>query len=1161
MNHKLNKALFKSLNESIRVPFIVIDHKGKVLSCNEEAKSLFSFEDDEVNFLELLTPDTSSHLSEYIQQAFEKQKNIFEDISVVLKKGDEFNIKTSISIYKEENEIFVFLSFIEQNYNIGLTGTTTIQIKSTDIFNIIKNKEIIEILEEVKSLYPFTFIGREKLLKKINQLEEFFWIKDIKGNFIVANNKIAISLGVKLSQLEGKKVESFLPPYLVEFNKSVDKYIQDSLNFVVMEGLPIFGIISQDEYQTIIIPLTDSDNKVIATIGIAQKIDGAIKAAAEDFFVKEGLNLIANVPKAIAFIDKIGIIKHGSKEFCKLFSVEFTDFGGFYFTKALPIKISEKVRQFYNSNLDFEKFESEVFIEGGQVSLSNYIFYLNKIYNKEKEFEGISLLVENSIVEDDLEKLLNKRGRMFEILIQNNPEPMFIYDTENLRFIEVNDAALALYGYRKDEFLQMDLTDLYTPEDIQTLLDSSNLSAKQGKFSGPFKQKKKDGSYVFVKISKISFKYKDKDAHFNVIKNVTDQLALEKKNQIFKTAFENTDDLLFLTDNIGIITFVNNSVYKILGYARGELESSSFTSLVKDEERGTINSSIFQSYLKDSVTVTVELKMKDGNFIEVELTANPILDYKSEVESFSIIAKVPQKNFSEPKEIIKEVIVEKPIAVGISQPGSFNENFLSNLFHEILTPINVILGFVQELTEGLESLSPEQKQSIEIINQNRGRLLNTMNSFIEYAEIQKNNFEINPEETSITEVIDKIHNNYKEIVGANKNEFAYGRISSSLKFETDKDKFQNLIGLLIKIVSSIVKGKKIYFSSYQLDGDTFFVSIKDSYSSISQTLFDAVVSLFQNEDASLIKDIDISKLTFRLVKSLLLLLGGRFEVLEKGPDKYDYGFVFPLLLSKTLEKLKDTKIQQTPVNNIVEVPNEQQASERGVETEVDLQKEESAKLLEEEDLNKLPYSEIVENETEEVNEEEITDEETIEEESKEEKFGEEINDNEAVSTGENLNINEQVNEEIIKELPAPKPVETGKTFRKKNEKINLKELTCLYIEDQVDSQILFKVQMKELKDIKYAVSFEEALPLLDNFHFDFIVMDINLQGEYNGLDALKIIHKMPRYESIPIIAVTAYVLPGDKEKFIATGFNDFISKPIFREKMMDSLEKIFLMHV
>ena len=136
-----------------------------------------------------------------------------------------------------------------------------------------------------------------------------------------------------------------------------------------------------------------------------------------------------------------------------------------------------------------------------------------------------------------------------------------------------------------------------------------------------------------------------------------------------------------------------------------------------------------------------------------------------------------------------------------------------------------------------------------------------------------------------------------------------------------------------------------------------------------------------------------------------------------------------------------------------------------------------------------------------------------------------------------------------------------KQVQQPEDKLDLNQMKCLYIEDQVDSQILFKVQMKGLKDIKYAVSFEEALPLLDTEQFDFIVMDINLQGEYNGLDALKIIHKMQGYEDIPIIAVTAYVLPGDKEKFIASGFNDFIAKPIFREKMIESLEKIFLQKV
>ena len=106
--------------------------------------------------------------------------------------------------------------------------------------------------------------------------------------------------------------------------------------------------------------------------------------------------------------------------------------------------------------------------------------------------------------------------------------------------------------------------------------------------------------------------------------------------------------------------------------------------------------------------------------------------------------------------------------------------------------------------------------------------------------------------------------------------------------------------------------------------------------------------------------------------------------------------------------------------------------------------------------------------------------------------------------------------------------------------------------------MLFSVEMKDLKEINFAAGFEQALPLLKSKRFDFIVIDINLQGDYNGLDILRIIRTMPGYEDIPIIAVTAYLLPGDMDKFIRAGFSDFISKPVFREKLLSSLEKVLV---
>jgi CheY-like chemotaxis protein len=314
----------------------------------------------------------------------------------------------------------------------------------------------------------------------------------------------------------------------------------------------------------------------------------------------------------------------------------------------------------------------------------------------------------------------------------------------------------------------------------------------------------------------------------------------------------------------------------------------------------------------------------------------------------------------------------------------------------------------------------------------------------------------------------------------------------------------------------LTKEKKIYFSAYQANEDSFVVSIRDKYSSVSEYLMDNLKLLFNDADVAKGKDYGISRLTLRLIKKLLKLLNGKFEVLSKG-DKPDYGFIFPLVLSGVAE------IKEEPVSMIdtekkrIEVPDEKP------EVKKDIIREEPKPKVTEEGYEEVPSSRIILNKY-------SFDEPEIEK-SEPARFDEEL-----------VNL-----ENEIRDIKPPR----------ESERLDLSGISCLYLEDQVDSQILFKVQMKELKEIKFAVSFEEALPMLDNERFDFIVIDINLQGEYNGLDALKIIRKMPAYSKTPIMAVTAYVLPGDKEKFITAGFNDFISKPIFREKMIDALERIF----
>lgn len=706
---------------------------------------------------------------------------------------------------------------------------------------------------------------------------------------------------------------------------------------------------------------------------------------------------------------------------------------------------------------------------------------------------------------------------MLDILVKNNPNPVFVYDKENLRFLEVNDAALNLYGYSEDEFLQMDLTDLYTPEDIQTLLETSEDSLTEGEFGKPLRHRKKDGSFIYVRISKFNFQFDDTPSIYNLIDNVTEKLDLEKYNQIFRSAFENTQDLIFVTDSTGIITFANDAASKTLGIPRLELVTTSLTSHCEDEDRVFLNSSVFQSHIKETVTFTIRLKNSAGDSVETEMTSTPIFNSNHDVESFSFIARQLQVSggtVAGPKEIVKEVIkevvVEKPVYKESIQ-NELNTSFLSSVFHEILTPMNVILGFSQELTESIENLSPEQKEAADIINQNRSSLLNLMNSIIEFSDIQSKKVSNEISEVTIVDIIEPLDKNIKEITGQKEIEFAYGKISSSLKFSTDRRKFESLLNNLIRIVSKISSQKKIYLSAYPVEDDTFNISVSDGFARSSAPLLETLKKLFiEKKDP---KEMGLSKLSFQIINSLIDMLEGKFITINEHTDKHDFAFNFPLTLNRRIEipRIEEEIKEPIVTPDKIEMKEPEPFS---LKEEIEIEDIESGNTKTE-PIEEIPISEVIE-----------------------------MEDKPEVKMEEDTITEEEI---LINETPEPDKRKNG-----------ISSLRCLYIEDQIDSQILFKVQMKELKNIQFAASFEEALPLLESQKFDFIVMDINLQGEYNGLDALKIIHQMTGLENIPVIAVTAYVLPGDKEKFIATGFTDFISKPIFREKLLESLNKIFV---
>ncbi len=112
------------------------------------------------------------------------------------------------------------------------------------------------------------------------------------------------------------------------------------------------------------------------------------------------------------------------------------------------------------------------------------------------------------------------------------------------------------------------------------------------------------------------------------------------------------------------------------------------------------------------------------------------------------------------------------------------------------------------------------------------------------------------------------------------------------------------------------------------------------------------------------------------------------------------------------------------------------------------------------------------------------------------------------------------------------------------------ELHVLVVEDNETIRLLVRQQLEDVCNVTVCASGESALLEADKHDFDVIFMDIGLPG-ISGGDAVRVLRANPRYETSPIIALSGYAMPGDREQILETGFSHYVEKPFSFEELVD----------
>ena len=115
--------------------------------------------------------------------------------------------------------------------------------------------------------------------------------------------------------------------------------------------------------------------------------------------------------------------------------------------------------------------------------------------------------------------------------------------------------------------------------------------------------------------------------------------------------------------------------------------------------------------------------------------------------------------------------------------------------------------------------------------------------------------------------------------------------------------------------------------------------------------------------------------------------------------------------------------------------------------------------------------------------------------------------------------------------------------------------TILYVEDNPDNRLLVeRILLSEDYSLLDATDAGEALSGLKTAHPDLILMDINMP-DMDGYTLTAKIKSLPGFERVPILAVTANVMRGDKEKTLEAGCDGYIQKPLDIDQLTREIEK------
>ena len=710
----------------------------------------------------------------------------------------------------------------------------------------------------------------------------------------------------------------------------------------------------------------------------------------------------------------------------------------------------------------------------------------------------------------------------------------------------VNQRFCELSGYTENELLghthniikHPDVLDLIY-SDLWDTIKSKNI------WRGFLPNQAKDGStyYVNATIFPILDNHGEITEYMAIREDVTKNINLQKRSEYLhnrtKQIMDSQESIIVISNDVDGVVDTNEMFFELTGFKNLKYFKEKYLCVCElfIKKEGYLENSTPEKYWGDAL-------LAEPNALHKAIMKNS----KGEDVIFSVVGKtITLDNEEYLLSTFSNITDLENMRVKSEVAEKSKSEFLANMSHEIRTPMNGISGFLQLLEK--TNLSPQQEKYLNVTQSSVNTLLQIINDILDFSKLGSGKMiseliEINPfvelEKAFIPFLPDAREKNISYQIHID------SKLEECLLIDElhIRQVMQNLINNALKFTpeNGTVMVQVIMAERHHTYDRIRFL-VQDSGIGIAKENQDKIMSAFSQADNSTTRKFGGTGLGLSISSSLVELMGGTLQIdseIDKGSTFYFDLDIQTCSSSKLISKHLDGKNLCLVNDNHKEIKN----------------------IKHQLDHFKIAFSIVNVEELEDFFTEDnechllITLDETIAKE-----YSQKV---EVILLSEENHLTDSNNVEVINLYPdCPSQLYNRllhKDFILKdtfahNYQNNIR-LNILIAEDYEINQMLIEEHLKKYKEITFtfANNGQEAVDILSiHNNYDLIFMDINMPV-LDGIEATKKIRSLNI--KTPIIALTANALEGDRERFLAEGMDDYISKPIdFTE-----LERILEFH-